>query len=214
MGHSALRVERDGLRLVVDPGALSAADAAQGADALLISHEHLDHYDVTKIAAAVAARPGLSIWTNTSVAALLDQSGAGRGARVHVVGHGDAFEIGDIAVQAHGEWHAPIHPDIPRVRNTGFLIDGRLFHPGDALTDPGVPIDLLLVPLHGFYTQSGPLVDYIRQVRPAQVSPVHDATLNAIGQGGVDAFLGEIAVPGPGTGAPYTRHAIGVLVPY
>ena len=108
---------------------------------------HLDHYDTGKIAAAVAARPGLPIWTNREVAALLEQSGAGSRARVHVIGHGDAFEAGGLRVQCYGEWHAPIYPSIPQVRNTGFLVDGRLFHPGDAFTDPGAPIhDATLTP--------------------------------------------------------------------
>ena len=53
MGHSCIRIERDGFVTVIDPGILSAPDAAAGADALLISHRHLDHYDTSKIAAAV-----------------------------------------------------------------------------------------------------------------------------------------------------------------
>ncbi len=213
-GHSALRVEQDGLTTVIDPGALSAGDAAAGADTLLISHEHFDHYDETKIAAAVASRPGLEIWTNKSVAQLLARSGAARGARVHVVGHGDAFDIGGLGIQVHGEWHAPIHPDIPRVRNSGFLIDGRLFHPGDAMTDPGVPIDLLLVPLHGLYTRGGATVDYIRQLKPARVAPIHDATLTSVAQTGVDAFLAQAPPPGPGTGSPYQRVPLGQSIDY
>jgi L-ascorbate metabolism protein UlaG (beta-lactamase superfamily) len=55
-GHAGLHVEHDGFTTVIDPGVLSDPDAATGADALLISHEHLDHYDITKIAAAVAAK--------------------------------------------------------------------------------------------------------------------------------------------------------------
>jgi L-ascorbate metabolism protein UlaG (beta-lactamase superfamily) len=209
-GHSAIRIEREGFVLVIDPGVLSAPDAAVGASGLLISHQHLDHYDVSKIAAAVAARPGLPIWTNTSVAALLEQSGAGTGANVHVIGDGDAFEAGGIPVRAYGEWHAPIYPDVPRVRNTGFLIDGRLFHPGDALTDPGVQIELLLIQLHGFYTKTSISVDYIRQLQPSRVSPIHDATLTTLGQGGEDAFFGSNPPGGPGTGVPYSRPAEGV----
>ncbi|MEV6603169.1 MBL fold metallo-hydrolase [Kutzneria sp. NPDC051319] len=213
VGHSALRVQHDGFTAVIDPGGLSTADAAADADAVLISHEHLDHYDETRIAAA-AAHPGLQIWTNTSVARLLADSGAARGARVRVVGHGDVFDVGGLEVQVHGEWHAPIHPDIPRVRNSGFLIDGRLFHPGDAMTDPGVPIDLLLVPLHGFYTRSGATVDYIRQLKPARVAPIHDATLTTVGQTGVDAFLAQNPPPGPGTGSPYQRVPLGQSIEY
>jgi hypothetical protein len=92
------------------------------------------------------------------------------------------------------------------VRNTGFLIDHRLFHPGDAYTDPGVPVDLLLLPLHGLYTHSGPEIDYVRHLKPAQVSPIHDATLNSIAMTGLDAFFGEHpTATTPGTGAPYAR---------
>jgi L-ascorbate metabolism protein UlaG (beta-lactamase superfamily) len=70
-GHSCIRIKQDNFVTVIDPGIISAPDAADGADALLISHRHLDHYDTTKIAAAVAARPGLPIFTNREVAGLL-----------------------------------------------------------------------------------------------------------------------------------------------
>lgn len=203
LGHSGMRIEQNGIAIVIDPGILSAPDAAIGADALLITHEHPDHFDPGRIAAAVGARPGLPIWTNKSVAALLD----GSGADVHVIGDGDAFDINGIAVHAYGEWHAPLHPEIPVVRNTGFLIGGRIFHPGDALTDPGVPIKLLLVPVQEFFARADALVDYIRQLKPTQVSPVHDATLNDLGHLAIDHFLAQDAKPGAfaGTGVPYSR---------
>jgi L-ascorbate metabolism protein UlaG (beta-lactamase superfamily) len=210
MGHSCIRVEQDNFVTVVDPGVLSRADAAVGADALLITHQHLDHYDTTKIAAAVAAHPGLPIWTNKDVAALLEQSGAGSGAEVHVIGQGDAFEVGGLKVHCYGEWHAPIYPDIPDVRNIGFLIDGRLFHPGDEFTDPGVPVELLLLQLYGFYTKSSLSVDYVKQLKPARVAPIHDATLSTVGQQGSDAFFSAGPPTGVGTGVPYFRPAEGV----
>jgi hypothetical protein len=56
-GHSCIRIELAGFVTVIDPGILSAPDAADGADALLISHRH--HYDTSRIAAAGAAKPGL-----------------------------------------------------------------------------------------------------------------------------------------------------------
>jgi L-ascorbate metabolism protein UlaG (beta-lactamase superfamily) len=210
MGHSCIRIERDGFVTVIDPGVLSAPGAADGADALLISHRHLDHYDTTKIAAAVTAKPGLPIWTNQQVAALLEQSGAANGARVHVIGHGDAFEAGGLRVHCYGEWHAPIYPGIPQVRNTGFLVDGRLFHPGDAFTDPGVPVELLLLQLIGFYTKTSLSADYVRHLRPSRVAPIHDATLTAVGQQGEDAVFSADPPTGLGTGVPYFRPAPGV----
>ena len=214
MGHSCLRVEHDGFVVVIDPGVLNTPDVVVGADALLISHEHADHYDTSKIAAAVAARPALPIWTNKSVAALLEQSGAGSGANVSVIGDGDTFDVGEIPVRAYGEWHAPLYPSIPPVRNTGFMLDGRLFHPGDAFTDPGVHVELLLVPLHGNFTRSGRILDYIRHLRPSDVSLIHDFTLDSVGRDATDAFLAERPDVGPGTGAPYSRHPYGVSVSF
>jgi hypothetical protein len=42
---------------------------------------------------------------------------------------------------------ALIHPDIPRVLNIGYLIDGAVFHPGDALTLRGCSVEVLLLPV-------------------------------------------------------------------
>ena len=57
--HSCLRVEHDGGVLVVDPGVFSEPAALDGADAVLITHEHPDHLDVaalTRAAGAAAVR--------------------------------------------------------------------------------------------------------------------------------------------------------------
>jgi L-ascorbate metabolism protein UlaG (beta-lactamase superfamily) len=149
-------------------------------------------------------------WTNKEVAGLLEQSGVGSGAQVHVIGHGDAFEAGGLRVHCYGEWHAPIYPDIPQVRNTGFLVDGRLFHPGDAFTDPGVPVELLLLQLIGFYTKTSLSADYVKQLRPSRVAPIHDATLTQAGQQGEDAVFSANPPTGLGTGVPYFRPTQGV----
>jgi L-ascorbate metabolism protein UlaG (beta-lactamase superfamily) len=203
LGHSCIRLEKHGFVIVVDAGLIAPPDALADADAVLVTHEHPDHFQPDRIAARIATRPGLPIWTNKSVAALL----AGSGARVHVVGDGDAFTVGGISVHAHGEWHAPIHPDVTRVRNTGFLFERHIFHPGDALTDPRAPVDLLLVPELGLYTKLGNTIDFIRHVQPRRAAPIHDTGLDPIGQAGIDGFLTQHPTPpfAPGTGAPFTR---------
>jgi L-ascorbate metabolism protein UlaG (beta-lactamase superfamily) len=217
LGHSTFRVDSDGFRMVIDPGIVAPPDAMAGADGVLITHEHGDHFQPNLIAAAAAARRGLQIWANKSVAALLTQSGAASGAKVHVIGHGDAFEAGGLPYHVYGEWHAPIHPDVVRVRNTGFLI-GRagheIFHPGDALTDPCVPVDLLLVPEFGLYTKLGNTIDFIRQIKPKRAAPIHDTGLDPAGLAGVDGFLAEKPTPpfAPGTGAPFTRLSKGTPI--
>jgi L-ascorbate metabolism protein UlaG (beta-lactamase superfamily) len=203
LGHSTFRLEKNGFVAVIDPGVVAPPTALDDADAVLITHEHGDHFQPSLISRRIATRRHLPIWTNRDVAAHL----AGSGAKVHVIGPGDAFDVGGITVHAHGEWHAPIHPDVRRVRNTGFLFDHRIFHPGDAYTDPGAPVDLLLVPQFGLYTRFGSAIDFIRHIRPGQASPIHDTGLDAQGLAGADGFLTQhpTAPFAPGTGAPFVR---------
>nr|WP_211660790.1 MBL fold metallo-hydrolase [Modestobacter muralis] len=201
-GHACVVLSADDRRLVVDPGAFTADDAWAGASALLVTHEHADHVVPAKVRAALEADPALEVWTNASVAEQL----GGAGSRVHVVGPGDTFTAAGFEVSVHGEWHAVIHPDLPRVRNVGFLVEGQVFHPGDALTVPEVAVPTLLLPAHAPWSKTGELIDYLREVRAERAYAVHDGLLNDTGLGLLTGLFGE---RGPGQPTPYARLAPG-----
>lgn len=201
-GHACVVLDDGERRLVVDPGAFTDASALDGATAVLITHEHFDHLDPQKLRTAMDADPALEVWTNSSVAGQLE----GLGSRVHVVGHGDAVSVAGIEVTVHGEHHAVIHPDIPRIPNIGFLIGGQVFHPGDALTVPDEPVSTLLLPVHAPWSKVSEVIDYVRAVHADQAFAVHDGLLNDTGLGVVGGMLGE---KGPGTPTPYSRLAPG-----
>ncbi len=207
MGHACIRLEKDGATLIIDPGAaaFSPPEALDGADAVLVTHEHIDHFAEDSLRAAAEASPGLGIWTNRAVA---DQLG-GLGGRVRAVGHGDAFSAAGFDIEVHGEWHAVIHPDIPRVRNIGFVVDGQVFHPGDALTVPERPVDTLLLPAYAPWSKISEVLDYVRAVRPRQAFPIHDGVLKDAGLALIDRLLGT---GGPGTGTDYGRPGQGKAI--
>ncbi|WP_460354793.1 MBL fold metallo-hydrolase [Actinoallomurus acanthiterrae] len=207
LGHACIRLEKDGTTLVVDPGGLTGPGALEGADAVLITHEHFDHFDEGALRAALDASPGLRVWTNGATAAKLE----GLGGRVTAVGHGDAFDIDGIGVEVYGEWHAVIHPDIPRIGNVGFLVDGKIFHPGDAFTAPERAVDTLMVPISGPWQKPAEAIDYVRSVKPARAFSVHDEILSEVGKTVVNGLLGE---NGPGTGAAYDRLSPGDVVEF
>ncbi|GGX58894.1 MBL fold metallo-hydrolase [Streptomyces minutiscleroticus] len=204
-GHACVRVEKDGRRLVVDPGGLTEPQALDGADAVLVTHEHFDHFSEEALRRAARDNPLLRIWTTSSVAARLD----GLGTRVTAVGEGEAFTAAGFDVQVHGTWHAVIHPDVPRVTNVGFLVDDSLFHPGDALTVPDATVDTLLLPVHAPWSTVGHLIDYVREVAPRDAYAVHDGALNDVGTAMVGGFLGD---RGPGTATRYHRLPPGTTV--
>ncbi|MFF2204109.1 MBL fold metallo-hydrolase [Streptomyces sp. NPDC058145] len=188
--HACVRLEKDGRTLVIDPGGFSEQDAAAGADAILVTHEHPDHFDEGRLRAALEARPGAEIWTLKSVADRLAPAHPGR---VHTVGHGDTFTAAGFDVQVHGELHAVIHPDIPRVTNVGYLIDGgRVFHPGDALTVPERPVETLMVPVMAPWNKIAEVIDYVREVGPQRAFDVHDALLTDLARPIYDGHIGRL----------------------
>ncbi|MFI5668198.1 MBL fold metallo-hydrolase [Streptomyces sp. NPDC051704] len=187
--HSCVQLEKDGRVLVIDPGAFSEPDAGLGADALLVTHEHPDHFDEGRLRAALDANPAAALWTLRSVAERLAPAYPGR---VHTVGHGDAFSAAGFEVQVHGELHAVIHPDIPRVTNVGYLVDGSLFHPGDALTVPEAPVDTLMLPVHAPWNKVAEVIDYLREVKPRRAIDIHDAYLSDIARPIYDNVLAAL----------------------
>ncbi|MEU6280229.1 MBL fold metallo-hydrolase [Streptomyces sp. NPDC047028] len=199
--HACVRLEKDGRTLVIDPGMFSEEDAAAGADAILVTHEHPDHFDEGRLRAALEARPAAELWTLESVAGQLTAAFPGR---VHTVGHGDAFTAAGFDVQVHGELHAVIHPDIPRVTNVGYLIDdGTVFHPGDALTVPGRPVRTLMLPVMAPWNKISEVIDYVREVRPQRAYDVHDALLTDLARPIYDRQIGALG------GADHQRLAPG-----
>ena len=206
LGHSCVRLERDGEAIVLDPGVWSGSDPLAGANAVLITHEHADHLDTGVVRAALERDAGLELWTCAPVAAQF----AGLGARVHTVGHGDAFTAAGFDVHVYGHDHAPIHPDLPSVPNVGFAIDGTLFHPGDAFTIPSEPVEALLLPISAPWLKTAEMIDYARAVQPRISYAIHDELLNANGIKLIAALAGML-LGGSGEGG-YARLEPGASV--
>ncbi|MFJ2606946.1 MBL fold metallo-hydrolase [Streptomyces sp. NPDC091279] len=201
LSHACVRLEKGGRTLVLDPGGFGEADAAVGADAILVTHEHADHFDEGHLRAALDADPQVEIWTLKSVA---DQLSAAFPGRVHTVGHGDTFTAAGFDVQVHGELHAVIHPDIPRITNVGYLIDdGKVFHPGDALTVPDRPVETLLLPVMAPWSKISEVIDYVREVAPQRAYDIHDALLTDLARPLYDRQIGALG------GAEHLRLAPG-----
>lgn len=201
MSHACVRLEKDGQTLVLDPGAFSEEDAALGADAILVTHEHLDHFSEERLRVALDANPAAEIWTLKAVAEKISTAFPGR---VHTVGHGDTFTAAGFDVQVHGELHAVIHPDIPRITNVGYLIDGgAVFHPGDALTVPDQAVETLMLPVMAPWSKISEVIDYVREVRPQRAYDIHDALLTDLARPVYDNQIGALG------GAEHLRLAPG-----
>lgn len=202
-GHACVRIEADGGVLVIDPGMFTEPEALDGVDAVLITHEHADHLNVDALADALSKRLSVTIFTHPVVAAKLN-SLAGV---VTSVEAGQTFEAAGMTVKAYGGWHAEIHPDVPRVPNLGFLVNGSVYHPGDSFDVPtDAEVETLFVPISAPWLKLSESVEFVRKVKPRRAFPLHDALLSEAGHRVTDNMMSQLA------GCEYRHIAPGTTI--
>ena len=201
-GHACVRLEHDGRSIVLDPGMFTDPSAVDGAGAVLITHEHPDHY-----VPDLLRRTDAPVFTIAAVAERIREDAPDVFERVTVVAPGESFDPG-IPVRVVGELHAVIHPEMQRFYNSGYVVTGDLivYHPGDSLTMPDQDIDVLLVPSSAPWLKASEAVDFARAVKAPRNVAIHDRiyteAAHGILEGHMNAFL-------PAAGQSYLRLADG-----
>lgn len=201
IGHSALVIELDGVRLLTDPvtrarvGPLRrvepvpARDRLRDIDAVLISHLHWDHLDVPSLRdlgrdVPMFVPPGSGPWMRA----------AGFG-DVRELAVGEQAMVGSVAVRAVPAVHSGYRPPLgPTATPLGFVVRGRVsvYFAGDTdlfdgmadLALSGEPIDMALLPVWGWGPTLGrglhldPLraAQALRLIRPRAAVPIHWGT--------------------------------------
>lgn len=201
-GHACVRIEDAGAVLVLDPGMFTDVEAVDGATAVLITHEHADHYDPERLRATDAP-----IFTIEAVAAKIREDAPDVAERVTVVAPGESIDPG-LPVRVVNEKHAVIHADLPHFDNSGFVISAggqRIYHPGDALDLPGEDVDLLLVPSSAPWLKVSEAIDFARAVGAPRNLAIHDRIYTEAAHGMLETHMGRLL----GEEQEYLRRADG-----
>ena len=202
-GHACVRLEHGGTTVVLDPGVFTDAEAVDGADAVLITHEHPDHYLPDHLRETDAR-----VFTIEAVAAKIREDAPDVAERLTVVAPGESFDVG-VPVRAVGELHAVIHPEFPRITNSGYLLDlggTSVYHPGDSLTEPGEAVDVLLVPSSAPWLKASEAVDFARAVKAPRNLAIHDRIYTEAAHGILEQHMNAFL---PKEGLEYLRRADG-----
>jgi L-ascorbate metabolism protein UlaG (beta-lactamase superfamily) len=182
--HATLVIEKAEERLIVDPGKfLSAIDQPSDVVAVVITHQHDDHWTPERLEAILEKNPDAKVYGPQGVA------DAASGFDVQVVKAGDVVEAGPFTLKFFGEKHAIIHPSLPVIDNVGVLIDDSLYYGGDSYTVPDVPVETLAAPIGAPWLKIGEAIDYVLAVKPKRAFPVHDMTLSVVGKDMAGAHL-------------------------
>lgn len=177
--HACLILESADKTLVIDPGSFTTALVGlNNVVAIVITHEHGDHWTADQLARILERSPQARIYGPAGVAI------AAAGFDVTTVKDGDAINAEPFTLRFFGEKHAVIHSSIPIVDNVGVLVNDALYYPGDSFTVPdGVAVDVLAVPVGAPWLKIAEAMDFVLAVRPRRAFATHEMVLSTTGKG-------------------------------
>lgn len=169
-------LEKNGKKLLFDPGTYAFNDSVRpeqfsNVNLILITHEHADHCSLDAIKTIV--KGGAKIIANSSVVAKLKEQGL----VAKVIDIGQKIDFEGFSIEAFDCPHGEL--PIPVPKNTGFLIDGNIFNPGDSLEPKNMKTtpEVLLVPIGGPFLKLVDAIAFAKKISPRIAIPVHDGVL-------------------------------------
>jgi L-ascorbate metabolism protein UlaG (beta-lactamase superfamily) len=195
--HACFSVEIDDVILVVDPGNFTSDFVVtDNIIAIVITHEHADHFDPDLLAAIYDKNPESVL---ISLPSIIEKMPDHKSQAVII---GQTINIGPFNLEFFGGEHAAIHPDIPVVDNVGVMINDCLYYPGDSFSIPTKPVKTLALPVSAPWMKTSEMIDFLRTVRPVRAFPTHDAILSVSGMLLADTLARRFADP---IGVEYKR---------
>lgn len=164
--QSCLLIEDGGTRILLDPsGQEDGIDKFGKIDAVIFTHEHIDHFDAD--IAQQLADAGAQIYANAATAKQMKS-------QPNIVADSQEFTAGSLKVKAVEIPHCLMVDGSTSVQNTGYLINGRFFTPGDGVVGAeGVQAEILAVPITGPDISLKDAFSFIKQIAAKHVIPIH-----------------------------------------
>ena len=182
--HACVVIEDGGQKIIVDPGAfVQNLPDVSDISALIITHEHPDHFYPEHVKQIVAANPGIEIFAASGISEKLDDL------EIATAMPGETMRAGSFTFRFFGGQHALVHKTMPRPSNVGVLINEKIYYPGDSFDLPDTRPQLLLVPTSGPWLKVGDVIDFIDQVKPKVCVPTHNALQSELGESLTEDWL-------------------------
>lgn len=173
--QSCLLLEKDGHKIVIDPGThflqTHKVEELHGVEAVLYTHQHSDHYEPS--IAEVLVGWGIPLYANQSTADLIG------GSKVVVAKDGDSFSIASFEIVARELPHCLLPDGQPGPQNTGYVVDGVFFHPGDGKELEGLTVNALALPIAGPDISILDAINFAKQVHAKVAIPIHYTAIPA-----------------------------------
>ena len=176
--HASIRMVYDGREIMIDPvtslgNKVIDYSAMPKADYILVTHEHVDHFD----------KEALNLLSGEETQLIMNRRCADMLGHGKIMGNGECLTLNDISIEAvpaynYSEGRTQFHP---KGRDNGYIltIDGlRIYIAGDTEDIPEMAaikdIDIAFMPCNQPYTmKTEQLVKAAKMVRPKVLFPYH-----------------------------------------
>ena len=168
--QSCLLIEANDKRLLIDPGSLVSQHIQPAdllpIDAIMITHEHPDHADPDLLRSLLADKP-IPVIANASTKDLLGDL------VTKVVMDSETFDAAGFSIKAYELPHCLMVDGSAGPQNTGYVIDGVFFHPGDGISINNLQVANVAIPFAGPDISPKDIFDFINQTGAQTVIPIH-----------------------------------------
>lgn len=170
--QSCLLIEEGGARILIDPSGAEKERVAEfrKLDAVLYTHEHGDHFDPDLAETFISS--GVPVYANVSTSKQIKSD-------VNFVNDGLEFKVGDVSINAIELPHCLMPNGQPGPQNTGYLINGKLFHPGDGKDLAGLQVDNVALPITGPDISFYDAANFVKQLGAKNAIAIHYHTMGA-----------------------------------
>lgn len=195
--QSCFVIEDRGQRLLIDLGTVAlesfTLEQIGRVSAVLYTHQHFDHFEAKVLDELV--KMGAKLYANADVANLI-------GDRANLVKHGQVFETAGFSIQPHDLPHCKMQDGSDGPPNTGYIVDGHFFHPGDGIDTEGVHVSHLALPIAGPTINLENATAFAKKVGAKKIIPMHYDVFKADPREFASSYHdGEVIVLGPGQSA-------------
>lgn len=168
--QSTILLEKDGKKILIDPGSFTASKYTGGdfgeIEAIFLTHRHPDHVD-EKLIAEILSRKAVPVFANS------DTKEAFPELVTQVVSNQETMQIAGFDIKTHELPHCALPDGSQGPPNTGYIFDGKFFHPGDGVETSGVSVEVLAAPIAGPDVSLRDAHDLIVATGASKVVPIH-----------------------------------------
>ncbi len=169
--HACLVAEELGQHLIIDPGtyAESMPVDLEEVVAVVITHQHPDHFDPSRLKSILANNPDLTVFAPQDVLDQLSDMVVKKEVAQPKVSH----TAGSFALDFYGQDHATIYDIVPCM-NVGVMVNKSLYYPGDSFTKPDASVKVLALPSGAPWMRIGEAMSFLKKLMPQAAFPTHN----------------------------------------